>query len=89
LAKVSNSEMSIFLQGQENQGIARRRTEVCHTSDPTEGTRDCGKGPFMDENKVTYTQEGSSFQLPARAAQSGRGKGPGKEDRSPITYSSL
>jgi len=33
---VSNSEMSIFSQGQENQGIARRRTEVRRTSDPAD-----------------------------------------------------
>jgi hypothetical protein len=28
--------MSNFSQGQENQGIARRRTEVCRTSDPAD-----------------------------------------------------
>ena len=31
--KVSNPEMRIFVQGQGNQGIARRRTFVRRTSD--------------------------------------------------------
>jgi len=33
---VSNAEMSHFSQGQENQGIAWRRTEVRRTSDPAD-----------------------------------------------------
>jgi hypothetical protein len=36
LALVSEPEMSNFSQGQENQGIARRRTEVRRTSDPAD-----------------------------------------------------
>ena len=52
LAAVSNSEMSSFSQGQGNQGIARRRTSVRRTSDPTDWHRDCEKGPFLDGNQL-------------------------------------
>jgi hypothetical protein len=49
-SEVSRLEMRIFVQDQEKQGLARRRTGVRRTSKTAGWQRDWAKGPFPDGN---------------------------------------
>jgi len=47
---VFDLETSNFSQGLGNQGFERRRSTLRRTIKSADWRRDCGKGPFPDEN---------------------------------------
>jgi len=50
ISAVFDLEMSNFSQGQGNQAFERRRRTLRRTIKCADWRRDCGKGPFPDEN---------------------------------------